>query len=53
MYSFYEITLGTPDIKNLTYEVYTHKPAQTWAKLINNCYDANRIPTKSSQRFRR
>ena len=37
MYSFYEITLGTPDIKKLTYKVYTHKPAQTWAKLINNC----------------
>jgi hypothetical protein len=37
MYSFYEITLCTPDIKKLTYKVYTHKPAQTWAKLINNC----------------
>ncbi len=37
MYSFYEITLGTPDIKKLTYKVHTHKPAQTWAKLINNC----------------
>lgn len=37
MYSFYEITLGTPDIKKLTYKVHTHKPAQTWAKLVNNC----------------
>ena len=37
MYSFYEITLSTPAIKKLTYKVYTHKPAQTWAKLINNC----------------
>ena len=37
MYSFYEITLSTPDIKKLTYKVYTHNPAQTWAKLINNC----------------
>ena len=37
MYSFYEITLCTPDIKKLTYKVYTHKPAQTCAKLINNC----------------
>ena len=37
MYSFYEITLSTPAIKKLTYKVYTHAPAQTWAKLINNC----------------
>jgi hypothetical protein len=37
MYSFYEITLCTPDIKKLTYKVHTHEPAQTWAKLINNC----------------
>jgi hypothetical protein len=37
MYSFYEITLCTPNIKKLTYKVYTHKPAQTWAKLINKC----------------
>ena len=37
MHSFYEITLCTPNIKKLTYKVYTHKPAQTWAKLINNC----------------
>lgn len=37
MYSFYEIILSTPDVKKLTYKLYSHGPAQTWAKLINNC----------------
>ena len=37
MYSFYEITLCTPDVIKLTYKLYSHGPAQTWAKLINNC----------------
>ena len=37
MYSFYEIILSTPDVKKLTYKLYSHSPAQTWAKLINNC----------------
>lgn len=37
MYSFYEITLCTSDVIKLTYKLYSHGPAQTWAKLINNC----------------
>lgn len=37
MYSFYEIILSTPDVKKLTYKLYSHGPAQTWAKLIKNC----------------
>ena len=37
MYSFYEIILSTPNVKKLTYKLYSHGPAQTWAKLINNC----------------